>query len=98
MSKKISFGAAVAFMAIIAAATFSITWIMAERNFNDKTHNLVEREKMYDKLAEVDDYVRQNYIGTITESALRDALAAGYLEGSGDIYARYYDAAAYARQ
>ena len=71
MSKKISFGAAVAFMAIIAAATFSITWIMAERNFNDKTHNLVEREKMYDKLAEVDDYVRQNYIGTITESALR---------------------------
>ena len=98
MSKKISFGAAVAFMAIIAAATFSITWIMAERNFNDKTHNLVEREKMYDKLAEVADYVRQNYIGTITESALRDALAAGYLEGSGDIYARYYDAAAYARQ
>ena len=56
MSKKISFGAAVAFMAIIAAATFSITWIMAERNFNDKTHNLVEREKMYDKLAEAVSY------------------------------------------
>ena len=42
MNKKISLGAAIAFMAIIAAATFSITWIVTMLRFNDTVYSLKE--------------------------------------------------------
>lgn len=97
MSKKISLGAAIAFTVIVITATITMTWLFARRSFDETAYNLSEREAMYSKLAEVDDYVRQNYTGAIGEGELVNQLVAGYLNGTGDAYARYYDAAAYAR-
>lgn len=50
---------------------------------------------MYNKIAEVDRYVRSNDYYTIDETTLYDRLTAGYLLGTGDKYARYYTANAY---
>lgn len=50
---------------------------------------------MYNKVAEVDRYVRSNDYYTIDETVLYDRLTAGYLLGTGDKYARYYTANAY---
>ena len=50
---------------------------------------------MYNKVAEVDRYVRSNDYYTIDETTLYDRLTAGYLLGTGDKYARYYTASAY---
>ncbi len=50
---------------------------------------------MYNKLAEVDRYVRGNDYYDIDETVLYDRLSAGYLLGTGDKYARYYTASAY---
>lgn len=50
---------------------------------------------MYNKLAEVDRYVRNNDYYDIDETTLYDRLTAGYLLGTGDKYAKYYTAAAY---
>ncbi|WP_417007821.1 S41 family peptidase [Anaerotruncus massiliensis (ex Togo et al. 2019)] len=97
MSKKISLGAAIAFTVIVITATITMTWLFARRSFDETAYNLSEREAMYSKLAEVDDYVRQNYTGAIGEGELVNQLVTGYLNGTGDAYARYYDAAAYAR-
>lgn len=97
MSKKISLGAAIAFTVIVITATITMTWLFARRSFNETAYNLSEREAMYSKLAEVDDCVRQNYTGAIEENELVTQLVTGYLTGAGDAYARYYDAAAYAR-
>lgn len=97
MSKKISLGAAIAFTVIVITATITMTWLFARRSFDETAYNLSEREAMYSKLAEVDDYVRQNYTGAIEEGELVNQLVTGYLNGTGDAYARYYDAAAYAR-
>lgn len=97
MNKKISLGAAIAFMAIIAAATFSVTMVYAMRTFNDKVYSIKERETMYSKIASIDGVVRQNSIGLIGETALMDKTAAGYIAGLGDPYAQYYDAVTYAR-
>ena len=97
MNKKISLGAAIAFCLIVVAATLSAALIFSMRAYNSRLYNLPERERMYDKVAEVDDQVRQNYIGAVTETELRDSLARGYLEGIGDEYAEYYSAAEYQR-
>ena len=50
---------------------------------------------MYNKVAEVDRYVRANDYYDIDETMLYDRLTAGYLLGTGDKYARYYTASAY---
>ena len=97
MSKKISLGAAIAFMAITAAVTLTITMIFSMRSFTDRVYSLKEREGMYKKYSEIDRWVRQNYNGTIDEDALMDAVASGYLSGLGDPYARYYTAEEYAK-
>lgn len=95
MNKKISLGAAIMFIIIVAAATFSITRAYAMIDFNDKINNLKERESRYSKLAEIDNYVRQNYIGAILESDLTDDTADGFIKGIGDPNAKYYNANEY---
>ncbi|MEM1484804.1 S41 family peptidase [Oscillospiraceae bacterium PP1C4] len=97
MGKKISLGAAIAFMTIVAAVTFSMTMVYSMRTFNDKVYSIKERERMYSKIAEIDGIARQNFIGTIEETDLMDSTAAGFLTGIGDAYAQYYDAASYAK-
>ena len=84
MNKKISLGAAISFMAIIAAITFTLTMIFSLNIFNSKIYNVSDRENMYTKLAEIDKLVRQNYQGTIDEDLLLDAISKGYAQGLGD--------------
>ncbi|MBC8571009.1 S41 family peptidase [Zongyangia hominis] len=95
MSKKISLGAAITFMIITAAVTFCIAMVFSMNNFNEKVHNVKEREAMYEKIAEVDRIVRQNYSGDIDETQLTDALAKSYIEGVGDKYGTYLSAKEY---
>ena len=72
MNKKISLGAAIAYMAIVAAVAFSLTMIYSMNLFNVKMTGITEREKMYSSLHEVDLYVRENYYGSINEEALQE--------------------------
>lgn len=90
MNKKISLGAAIAYMAIVAAVAFSLTMIFSMNLFNVKMTDITEREKMYSSLSEVDLYVRENYYGTIDENALQEAIAQGYMSGINDPNARYF--------
>ncbi len=95
MRKKISLGAAITFMAITAAVTFSITMVISMTNFNSMVYNLKERESMYEKLSELERLVRQNYSGKIDEDSLQSNIAKGFLAGIGDPYAAYYTAEQY---
>ena len=90
MNKKISLGATITLMIMAAAVTFSITMIYYMDVFNGKVYNLKERETMYSKLSELDRIVRANYIDELDEDALNEALADGYIAGTGDKYARYF--------
>ena len=98
MNKKISLGAALALMLIVTAVTFSITMIFSRQTFSTTVTNISEREAMYDKLAEIDSYVRKNYYGTIDENNLNDYLSVGYIAGLSDRYAAYYSASDYAKR
>ncbi len=95
MNKKISLGAAIAYMAIVAAVAVSLTIIWAMNKFDARVNSLSQREAMYDKVSEVDRMVREYYYGTMDEEALRDKTAAGYLAGLGDPYAKYLTAKEY---
>ena len=53
MNRKISLGAAISFMAVIAAITFTITMIITLNMFNDKVFNVKEREELYKKIIEI---------------------------------------------
>lgn len=97
MNKKISLGAAIAVMAIVATLTFSITMVYSRQVFNDTMQNIKERESTYSKLSEIDKWVRQNYYGTIDNNALMDSIARGYIEGLGDPYARYMTVEEYSK-
>ena len=95
MNKKISLGAAIAYMAIVAAVAFSLTMIYSMNLFNVKMTGITEREKMYASLHEVDLYVRENFYGSINEEELQEAIARGYIDGLEDGNARYFTAEEY---
>ncbi|MCI9363241.1 MAG: PDZ domain-containing protein [Oscillospiraceae bacterium] len=97
MNKKIALGAAIAFMAIVVAATMALTRMWALRSFNGKVNDLVNREERYSKLAMIDDMVRENYNGSIPQEGLMDAISQGFMEGIGDPYAQYYSSTQYQR-
>ena len=95
MNRKISIGMAVTIVILAMTVTFSITMLVAMRLFDSTVSSVKEKESMYNKIAEVDRYVRSNDYYTIDENTLYDRLTAGYLLGTGDKYARYYTANAY---
>ena len=65
MSKKVSLGAAAAMSLVAAAITVSLTYTFAMGRFNEKVADVNERQAMYTKLSEIDQKVRQDYIGKI---------------------------------
>lgn len=95
MSRKISIGAAISVAAISAAVTVTLTYSYAMNSFNAKVADVNERQAMYTKLSEIDRKARQDYVGTIDEKKLTDALCAGYLSGLGDSHSRYLSAKKY---
>ena len=95
MNRKISVGMAVTIVILAMTVTFSITMLVAMRLFDSTVNSVKEKESMYNKIAEVDRYVRSNDYYSIDETMLYDRLTAGYMLGTGDKYARYYTANAY---
>ena len=96
MNKKISVGMMLTIVILAMTVTFSVTMLLAMRLFDSTVSNVKEKESMYGKIAELDRYVRSNDYYTIDETLLYDTISSGYLVGTGDRYARYYTAEAYA--
>ncbi len=96
MNKKISLGIAIGIMALVAAATFIITYNYSMKVFNNTVKSVSEKEEIYTKLSEMDKYVRANYIGELDEDILMSSIMEGYIDGISDEYADYYTADEYA--
>ncbi len=95
MNKRIPLGTAIALMFIVAAVTFTTTIMYANDRFNQTVSNITQREAMYDKIAEIDTYVRGHYINNVDEEDLLDSIAYGYMAGIDDTYGAYYTAEQY---
>lgn len=92
MSKKITIGAAITFIALAVAITFCVTLLIATNRFNSQLSDFKEKEALYTKLAEVDAVAREfSYFG-INSDEINQAIVKGYLSSISDKYARYYSA------
>lgn len=98
MNKKISLGSAISFMAIAVAVTFTATMLFSMFIFNNRIANVNTKQQIYNKISEIDNLVRQNLKGKIDDTKLNDALSAGFLNGIGDDYARYYSSEEYDKE
>ncbi|MEE0801486.1 MAG: S41 family peptidase [Gemmiger sp.] len=98
MSKKVSLGVAATVTLIAMAVTFSMTMTVSMNIFNNTVTSVKNRERMYNKLSEVDRYVRANEYADINDDTLNDMIASGYMLGINDKYARYYSAKAYSEK
>lgn len=98
MSKKVSLGVAATVTLIAMAVTFSMTMTVSMNMFNNTVSSVKNKERMYNKLSEVDRYVRANEYFDINDDTLNDIIASGYMLGISDRYARYYSAKAYSER
>lgn len=98
MSKKVSLGVAATVRLIAMAVTFSMTMTVSMNMFNNTVSSVKNKERMYNKLSEVDRYVRANEYFDINDDTLNDTIASGYMLGISDRYARYYSAKAYSER
>lgn len=98
MSKKISLGVAATIAIIAMAVTFSLTMVVSMKMFNTTVSSVKNKERQYNKLSEIDRFVRAGKYFTIDEDTLNDRLAAGYMNGINDKYAVYYTAKEYSEK
>lgn len=98
MSKKVSLGVAATVTLIAMAVTFSMTMTVSMNMFNNTVSSVKNKERMYNKLSEVDRYVRANEYFDINDDTLNDTIASGYMLGISDGDARYYSAKAYSER
>lgn len=98
MSKKISLGVAATIAIIAMAVTLSLTMVVSMKMFNTTVSSVKNKERQYNKLSEIDRFVRAGEYFTIDEDTLNDRLAAGYMNGINDKYAVYYTAKEYSEK
>ena len=98
MSKKISLGVAATIAIIAMAVTFSLTMVVSMKMYNTTVSSVKNKERQYNKLSEIDRFVRAGEYFTIDEDTLNDRLAAGYMNGINDKYAVYYTAKEYSEK
>lgn len=77
-------------MAGTAAAALPFGYTMAMDKFDAKINDFNEKLVMYDKLSELDQYVRQYYQYAIDNDELMTGICHGYIEGLNDHQIKYY--------
>ena len=95
MNKKISLGAAIAFMLVVATVTLTLTMAFSMNRFTTMVNGVQQQRELYSKLAEIEQQVRDKYPDAIDNDKLMDSMAAGYISGLGEDGGKYYTADAY---
>ncbi len=89
MNKKISLGVAISLIAIGCAVTFVLTWTVSLNVYNSKISNVEQYEGVYEKIRQMDAVVRNNFIGTFDDDAVKNGILNGYVDGLNDENAAY---------
>ena len=84
MNKKISLGAAIAFMLVVATLTLALTMAFSMNRFTTMVNSVQQQRELYSKLSEIEQNVRDKYAGPVNSDKMMDAMAAGYISGLGE--------------
>jgi len=96
MKRKVSLWVVLLCVFLAVATTFNITYITVWHSFNHRLTGLSEREAMYTKLAEMQNYIDAYYITSFDDAALADGAAAGLAAALPDQWSYYMTAEEYA--
>lgn len=92
MSKKIPLGLTIILILLAILLTFQITFTALGAKYSNALADMSKGMDAYGKLADIDSYYRNYYIGQIDEKELSDYIMRGYIAGTGDKYAYYLSA------
>lgn len=81
MSKKIPVGLTIAIGAVVAVIAVICSTAITQSKMNKALTDLNEKKSMYNKLSELDTFVRSNITTDIDEQALVESLCRGYIDG-----------------
>ncbi|MBQ9083670.1 MAG: S41 family peptidase [Clostridia bacterium] len=87
--RRVPIGVVIALMAITATLTLTLTYQYAMNSFNDQVKNVAERQKMYGRLYQIDNRVRDYFLFPVDDAAMFDAIAEGYVNGLKDNGTKY---------
>lgn len=90
MNKRVYVSVALSITLIAMAVTFAITWLVSRDIFEQTVNSVTQRQRFYDKLGELDNYVRSNFYGTIDDDYMNDRMGQGYINGLNDPNSAYY--------
>lgn len=93
-NKKYSFSTMLTTVILAVALAISVTMMLSMRYFSRQVNAVGQKQALYNHINDIDTKVRSHY-GTIDEEILRRGIAAGYVSGLQDPYAKFYDTAAY---
>lgn len=86
---RVSLGVVIALMAITATLTLTLTYQYAMNRFNQQVKNVTERQKMYTRLYQIDNRVREYFLFPVDDNTIYDAIADGYVNGLKDDRTQY---------
>lgn len=89
MNKRIPFGIVLALISVSVIASCVGTVFVLLDYYDDLLVELPERAAQYERLADVDELVRNSYYGEIDNEELDNSLTSGYLSGLDDPYSYY---------
>ncbi len=89
-------GITVVCMLLSALLTFQITHYALRNVYREQLNEAYGDVSRYNKLLEVDSLFRNLYVKELDEDVLMDGILTGYVYGTGDKYAQYYNAESFA--
>ncbi len=88
MSKKVPIYWMVISGVLVAAITFSLSYIAAASKYNTAMQQAIKGQT-YSELYTIENIVKNNYDGELSQEDLKNAVFRGYVAGIGDKYASY---------
>ena len=89
MSKKISLVLSIILIIIAVLITFQITYMSLNTKYSQKLSEIMVSQNIYSKLAEIENYYENLYIGELDNDKITDNVMRGYVYGTGDKHGTY---------
>ena len=87
----LSVGFVIILMIFAASITFVASFIFFKEQTNETIGDLTTKINRFRKLDDVEKLFTDNYVNSITENDIIDGIIEGYIWGTGDRYARYFN-------
>lgn len=89
MSKRIPLVLSIVLIIFAVLITFQVTYMSLNSKYSKKLNEVMISQNLYSKLAEIENYYQNLYIGELDEDNLTDNVMRGYIYGTGDKHGAY---------